>query len=72
MPIIKIDVMVPFKWCEGCKNFEIDTEKFFCEDGVYASSRTCVNSEICRNAFEQKARFYNVNIKVPDRYGEEG
>jgi len=40
-------------WCKNCNALEIDENRFFSEDSIYMTVRTCAHRSICRNAIRQ-------------------
>ena len=59
MAKIQIEVETPFEWCEGCRMFSLEETVFESADAVIQINRTCANSSICLNTYEQRARYYN-------------
>lgn len=59
MAKITLKVEVPFEWCEGCRIFVMEEERYETGVGTYFVRRTCANASICLNTYEQRARFYN-------------
>ena len=59
MAKITLKVEVPFEWCEGCRMFDLEEERYETGIGTHFVGRTCANASICLKTYEQRARFYN-------------
>ena len=60
----KMDVRVPFRFCDRCKEFDLEQSKFYNGDEAYLTINRCANEEICEHVIRLFLETMPIDVDV--------